>query len=103
MGAEVIRVDHKAGGLDYRRFMLTREGRSLAWANLNRAKKSVALDLQSGEGRELCVELARRTGQCVTNLPETSFLSRAPMAEGRPDMIRLRIQGWQDRTSTQLT
>lgn len=96
MGAEVIRVDHKAGGLDYRRFMLTREGRSLAWENLNRAKKSVALDLQSGEGRELCVELARRTGQCVTNLPETSFLSHAAMAAGRADMISLRIMGWHD-------
>ena len=28
MGAEVIRVDHKAGGLDYDRYMLTKEGRS---------------------------------------------------------------------------
>ena len=51
MGAEVIRVDHKVGGLDYDRYMLTEEGRSLSWENLNRAKKSVALDLRSGEGR----------------------------------------------------
>lgn len=96
MGAEVIRVDHKAGGLDYDRYMLTEEGRSLSWENLNRAKKSVALDLRSGEGRELCVELARRTGQCVTNLPEESFLNHAAMAKGRPDMISLRIMGWHD-------
>ena len=52
-GAEVIRIDHKAGGLDYDRYMMTAEGRSLSWENLNLAKKSVALDLQSGEGREL--------------------------------------------------
>lgn len=96
MGAEVIRVDHKAGGLDYGRFMLTEEGRSLAWENLNRTKKSVALDLRSPEGRELCVELARKTGQCVTNLPEKSFLSHANMAKGREDMISLRIMGWHD-------
>ena len=96
MGAEVIRVDHKAGGLDYDRYMLTREGRSLSWENLNRAKKSVALDLRSGEGRELCVELARKTGQCITNLPEKSFLSHAAMSEGRPDMVSLRIMGWHD-------
>jgi 2-methylfumaryl-CoA isomerase len=69
MGAEVIRVDHKAGGLDYNRYMLTAEGRSLSWENLNRAKKSVALDLQSPEGRELCAELAATTGQLITNLP----------------------------------
>ena len=96
MGAEVIRVDHKAGGLDYDRYMLTKEGRSLSWENLNRAKKSVALDLRSGEGRELCVELARKTGQCITNLPEKSFLSHAAMSEGRPDMVSLRIMGWHD-------
>ncbi|MCB2085627.1 MAG: CoA transferase [Sphingomonadaceae bacterium] len=96
MGAEVIRVDHKAGGLDYDRYMLTEEGRSLSWENLNRAKKSVALDLRSGEGRELCVELARKTGTLVTNLPEQSFLSHDAVSEGREDMVSLRIMGWHD-------
>lgn len=96
MGAEVIRVDHKAGGLDYDRYLLTREGRSLAWENLNRAKKSVALDLRSNEGRELLVELCRATGQVITNLPEQSFLSHAAMSEGRPDLVSLRIMGWHD-------
>ncbi|MEM9310751.1 MAG: CoA transferase [Pseudomonadota bacterium] len=96
MGAEVIRVDHKAGGLDYDRFMLTEEGRSLSWENLNRAKKSVALDLRSGEGRELCVELAAKTGQCITNLPEKSFLSHAAMQAQREDMVSVRIMGWHD-------
>ena len=100
MGAEVIRVDHKAGGLDYDRYMLTQEGRSLSWENLNRAKKSVALDLRSGEGRELCVELAAQTGNCITNLPEKSFLSHAAMKaaqpDGAPDMTSVRIMGWHD-------
>ena len=95
-GAEVIRVDHKAGGLDYDRFMLTREGRSLSWENLNRAKKSVALDLQSGEGRELLVELAARTGQLLTNLPVNSFLSHEAVAAARPDLVSVRIMGWGD-------
>ncbi|KPQ21428.1 MAG: putative acyl-CoA transferases/carnitine dehydratase [Porphyrobacter sp. HL-46] len=96
MGAEVIRVDHKAGGLDYNRYMLTPEGRSLSWENLNRAKKSLALDLQSGEGRELLVELAARVGQCITNLPEQSFLAHAKMQAQRADMVSLRIMGWHD-------
>ena len=100
MGAEVIRVDHKAGGLDYDRYMLTKEGRSLSWENLNRAKKSVALDLRSGEGRELCVALAAKTGNCITNLPEKSFLSHAAMKAAQPqgaaDMTSVRIMGWHD-------
>ena len=96
MGAEVIRVDQIGGGLDYDRYMQTAEGRSLAWENLNRAKKSVALDLKSAEGRELAVELARATGQLITNLPEKSFLSHAAVSKGRPDMISVRIMGWHD-------
>ena len=96
MGADVIRVDHKAGGLDYDRYMLTREGRSLSWENLNRAKKSVALDLQSPQGRELLVELVRKTGQMITNLPAESFLSHARVAERRPDLVSVRIMGWHD-------
>lgn len=96
LGAEVIRVDNVGGGLDYDRYMLTAEGRSLSWENLNRAKKSVALDLSGGEGRELLVELVRATGQLITNLPATSFLAHDTIAAGRPDLVSVRIMGWHD-------
>ena len=96
LGAEVIRVDHTAGGLDYDRALLTREGRSLAWENLNRAKKSVALDLHSKEGRALLVELVRATGMLITNLPTDSFLNHAAIAEGCPELVSVRIMGWHD-------
>lgn len=96
LGAEVIRVDHKAGGLDYDRYMLTGAGRSLSWENLNRAKKSVALDLHSGAGRELLVELAAQTGNLITNLPENSFLAHDAIAARRADLVSVRIMGWHD-------
>jgi 2-methylfumaryl-CoA isomerase len=96
MGAEVVRIDHKAGGLDYDRYMMTAEGRSLSWENLNRAKKSVALDLNSAEGRELAAELVRQTGQMITNLPVNSFMSHDKLAEGREDLVSVRIMGWHD-------
>ncbi|MDE2560824.1 MAG: CoA transferase [Sphingomonadales bacterium] len=95
-GAEVIRIDHVAGGLDYDRYMLTREGRSLSWENLNRTKKSLALDLRSAEGRELAVALAAEAGQMVTNLPVESFMSHAAVAEKRPDLVSVRVMGWHD-------
>ncbi|WP_338467090.1 CoA transferase [Novosphingobium sp. ZN18A2] len=95
-GANVIRVDHVAGGLDYDRYMLTREGRSLSWENLNRTKKSLALDLRSGEGRELAVALAAEAGQMVTNLPVNSFMSHEAVAAKRPDLVSVRIMGWHD-------
>jgi 2-methylfumaryl-CoA isomerase len=96
MGAEVIRIDDRRGGLDYKRYMMTTEGRSLSWENLNRAKKSVALDLQSAEGRELAVELTRATGQLITNLPQESFMAHGAIAAGRPDLVSVRIMGWHD-------
>ncbi len=96
MGAEVIRIDDRRGGLDYKRYMMTREGRSLSWENLNRAKKSVALDLQTAEGRELAVQLAQKTGQLITNLPLESFMAHDRIAAGRPDLVSVRIMGWHD-------
>ncbi len=96
MGAEVIRIDDRRGGLDYKRYMMTAEGRSLSWENLNRAKKSVALDLQTPEGRELAVQLAQATGQMITNLPVDSFMAHDRIAAGRPDLVSVRIMGWHD-------
>lgn len=96
LGAEVVRIDHTAGGLDYDRYMMTKEGRSLSWENLNRAKKSLALDLNSGEGRELAAEMVRATGQMITNLPVNSFLSHDKLAEQCPQLVSVRIMGWHD-------
>ncbi len=96
MGAQVIRVDQIGGGLDYDRYQLTQDGRSLSWENLNRAKKSVAVDMRCEEGRELVRELAAATGQLITNVPENSFLSHAALTQKRADMITVRIMGWGD-------
>ena len=96
MGAEVIRVDQIGGGPDFGRWPVTEANDSLYWENLNRAKKSVALDLGSPQGRELLQELVRKTGQFVTNFPAEGFLSHTKLAEGRADLITVRVMGWAD-------
>ena len=96
MGADVIRVDQIGGGPDFRRWPVTAANDSLYWENLNRAKKSVALDLGRPEGRELLAELVRATGQFVTNFPVGGFLSHDTLAEGRADLITVRVMGWAD-------
>jgi 2-methylfumaryl-CoA isomerase len=96
MGAEVIRVDQIGGGPDFRRWPVTQANDSLYWENLNRAKKSVALDLGSPAGRELLQELVRKTGQFVTNFPAEGFLSHAKLSEGRADLVTVRVMGWAD-------
>ncbi len=95
-GAEVIRVDQIGGGPDFRRWPVTQGNDSLYWENLNRAKKSLALDLGRPEGRELLVRLVRETGNFITNFPAAGFLSHDRLAEGRPDLVTVRIMGWPD-------
>ena len=96
MGAEVIRIDQIGGGPDFRRWPVTDANDSLYWENLNRAKKSVALDLTRPEGRELLQALVRATGQFITNFPVDGFLGHNKLAEGRPDLITVRVMGWAD-------
>lgn len=96
MGAEVIRVDQIGGGPDYHRWPVTEANDSLYWENLNRAKKSVALDLRRPEGRELLQELVRATGQFITNFPATGFLGHETLAQGCPDLVTIRVMGWAD-------
>ena len=96
MGAEVIRVDQIGGGPDFRRWPVTEANDSLYWENLNRAKKSVALDLGMPEGRELLQELVRATGQFITNFPAEGFLGHESLAEGCPGLITVRVMGWPD-------
>ena len=93
MGAEVIRVDQVGGGPDYRRWPLAPNGASLYWENLNRAKKSVAVDLSRPEGRALMQRLAASTGQFVTNFPLEGFLSHDKLAAMRADLITVRVMG----------
>src|ERR1700743_134726 len=73
-GAEVIRIDQIGGGPDFRRWPLADDGgASLYWEGLNKAKKSVALDLSRPEGREIAARIATAPGPegglFVTNYP----------------------------------
>ena len=96
LGAEVIRVDQIGGGPDFRRWPVTTGNDSLYWENLNRAKKSLALDLGRPEGRELLVRLVQQVGTFLTNFPAGGFLSHDRLAEGRSDLITARVMGWPD-------
>ncbi|MGC4252667.1 MAG: CoA transferase [Sphingobium sp.] len=95
-GAEVIRVDQIGGGPDFHRWPVTKNNDSLYWENLNRAKKSVALDLGKPEGRELLQQMVRATGQLITNFPAKGFMAHDVLAQGRPDLVTVRVMGWAD-------
>lgn len=100
MGAEVIRFDQIGGGPDFRRWPLADNGMSLYWEGLNKAKKSIAIDLARPEGRELAQRLAAAPGDdgglFVTNFPVDGFLSYERLKALRDDLICVRVMGWAD-------
>jgi 2-methylfumaryl-CoA isomerase len=97
MGADVIRIDTVGGGLDYRRWPVTEDGASLFWCGLNKSKRSVALDLQSPEGRELAMAIAcapgDNAGLFLTNFPPRGWLDHERLRARRPDLIQFTLQG----------
>ena len=100
LGADVIRFDPIGGGLDARRWPLTREGRSLYWAGLNKGKRSIAVDLRRPEGRELVAALVTAPGEdagiFLTNLPLRGALAYERLRAVREDVIVLAIKGHHD-------
>lgn len=100
MGADVIRIDPVGGGLDYRRWPVTRDGRSLYWASLNKGKRSIALNVREGEGREIAHSLIARPGAgggiLLSNLPARGWLDYRVLKKRRDDLIMVNITGNRD-------
>src|SRR5260370_22951651 len=102
-GAEVIRIDPIGGAIDFARWPVTKDGASLYWAGLNKAKRSVALALDKPEGRELAQAIATAPspdgGIVLTNLPPLPGLDYASLKAKREDVILLRLIGNRDGTA----
>jgi 2-methylfumaryl-CoA isomerase len=103
LGADVIRFDPIGGGLDRRRWPVTREGRSLFWAGLNKGKRSIQIDLGSDEGRDLVAAIITApggdAGLFLTNFPARGFLSYDRLVARREDLIMVNIVGNHDGSS----
>jgi 2-methylfumaryl-CoA isomerase len=100
MGADVIRFDDIQGGLDSDRWPVTKDGRSIYWAGLNKGKRSIAVDLRSPRGRELLTALITAPGEgagiFTTNMPARGWLSYEALSAKRADLIALNIIGARD-------
>jgi 2-methylfumaryl-CoA isomerase len=93
LGADVVRVDPLGGAPDVRRWPVTATGASLYWAGLNKGKRSVTVDLRSARGREVVARLAAAAGIVLTNAPRPSY---EELAQARPDLIHVGIEGHRD-------
>jgi 2-methylfumaryl-CoA isomerase len=97
MGADVIRFDPLDGGLDARRWPVTRDGKSLYWAGLNKGKRSIAVNTRSPEGQELVAALITAPGEgagiFLTNLPTSGWLGYETLRQRRADLIVMNVTG----------
>jgi 2-methylfumaryl-CoA isomerase len=100
MGADVIRIDPIGGGIDHARWPVTRDGASLYWAGLNKAKRSLCLALDKPEGRDIARAVITAPGAgggiLLTNLPSSRGLDFATLKAARDDLIMLRLTGNRD-------
>jgi 2-methylfumaryl-CoA isomerase len=100
LGADVIRFDALQGGLDNDRWPITRDGRSIYWAGLNKGKRSIAVDLRHPKGREILSALITAPGEnagiFTTNMPARGWLSYEELSKKRADLIALNIVGARD-------
>ncbi len=97
MGADVIRVDRPTGGLDMRRWPVTAGGESLFWAGMNKAKRSLAIDLTHPEGQEIVAALITAPGPdaglFLTNLRGPAFMDWPALSARRTDLVMVSLTG----------
>ena len=108
LGADVIRFDAIGGGLDYDRWPVTPENRSLFWDGLNKGKRSIAIDLRSARGQEIVTNLITAPGAdnglFLTNFPARGWLDPESLRQRRSDLVMVVIAGHRDgRTAVDYT
>jgi len=98
MGAEVIKVESPGRGDPVRQQGAQRNGHSWYFAQFNRNKKSIAIDLYSDEGKQLLFRLLAEADVLVENF-RPGVLSRMGLDEAtlerlNPDLIVTSVSGY---------
>lgn len=97
LGADVVKVEHPAGGDFARRYDDYVHGWSSSFVWLNRGKRSVALDLKSESGREAFTRLAAQADVLLCNLAPGALermVSDDQLKRLNPRLIRCYLSGY---------
>ncbi len=99
LGADVIKVESRRGGMDPFRFFGTGEdpNRSPRFLEFNRNKRSITVNLKHPKGPGLIMDLVRRSDAVIDNF-SVDVMSKLGLAyqdlcQARPDIIALRMPG----------
>jgi CoA:oxalate CoA-transferase len=98
MGAEVIKIESPGEGDPVRRQGVAVEGLSWYFAQFNRNKRSMTLDLRAPEGRAILARLVERADVLIENY-RPGVLDRMGFGEARlralnPDLVVCSINGY---------
>jgi len=98
MGADVIKVETPGEGDPVRNQGVVRDGLSWYFANYNRNKRSITLNLKSAEGRDILRKLVAESDVLVENyrpgvLARMGF-GEAQLHEIKPDLVYCNISGF---------
>ncbi|MDB5837707.1 MAG: hypothetical protein JWR14_7537 [Caballeronia sp.] len=74
-GAEVIRIERVGGSEDRFVMPVTEEGEGALFLQANRNKRSITLDIDRPEGREVVQRLVRSADVVVVNMPPQTLLN----------------------------
>ncbi len=96
LGAEIIKVEHPKSGDPFRRF---RGGSASPYfCAYNRNKKSIALDVSSSQGREIYLQLIKRSDVLIENfrpgVMDRLGLPLATLRAANPQLIVCSISGF---------
>jgi len=90
-GADVIRVDRVGGSEDRYVMPVTNDGEGAFFLQVNRNKRSLTLNLDSDEGRQVVRRLLRGTDVVIANMPPRTIASLGldyeTLSAVKPDII----------------
>ena len=98
MGAEVIKIEDPKEGDPVRQQGEAPNGYSLYFANFNRNKRSITLDLRSAEGADILRDLIRRADVVVNNyrpgVMDKMGFGRDALIALKPDIVSCHVTGF---------
>jgi formyl-CoA transferase len=98
MGAEVIKVELPGDGDTLRHVAPMYANRSLYWSVLGRNKCSITLDLRVPRGREVFLQLIRRSDAVVENFRPGTLerweMDYDTLKSANPDIVLIRVSGY---------
>ncbi|GAA3796264.1 CaiB/BaiF CoA transferase family protein [Amycolatopsis tucumanensis] len=98
LGAEVIKVERPGRGDELRNWRLYAGTVSMLFHTVNRNKKSIAVDLRTGEGRDIVLDLVRRCDVVIENFRPGTLekwgLGPAELERANPDVVLARISAF---------